>query len=198
MIKHSLAAALLSALVAAPAFAAPVEYTMDPNHTQVRFGWTHFGFSKLEGMFEKVSGTFVYDPQNVAGSSVNASIDLTGIDTGVDKLNEHLATPDFFDVAKFGTATYKSTKVSAAGEGKLTVEGELTLHGVTKPVTLDVTVNNVGPHGMTQKPSAGFDATATLTRSDFGIDKYVPNVSDEIRLEITTEATDSKVAKKAA
>ena len=197
MIKHTLAAALLSALFAAPAFAAPVEYTIDSNHTQVRFGWNHFGFSNLEGIFEKVSGTFVYDAENVAGSSVNASIDLTAIDTGVAKLDEHLATPDFFDVAKFGTATYKSTKVSAAGEGKLTVEGDLTVHGVTKPVTLDVTINKIGPHGMTQKPSAGFDATATVKRSDFGMDKYVPNVSDEIRLEISVEATDSSVAKKA-
>ena len=197
MIKHTLAAALLSALVAAPASAAPVEYTIDSNHTQVRFGWNHFGFSNLEGIFEKVSGTFVYDAENVAGSSVNASIDLSAIDTGVAKLDEHLATPDFFDVAKFGTATYKSTRVSAAGEGKLTVEGDLTVHGVTKPVTLDVTVNKIGPHGMTQKPSAGFDATATLKRSDFGIDKYVPNVSDEIRIEISVEATDSTVAKKA-
>ena len=198
MIKHTLAAALLSALVAAPAFAAPVEYTIDSNHTQVRFGWNHFGFSNLEGIFEKVSGTFVYDADNAAGSSVTASIDLSAIDTGVDKLNEHLATPDFFDVAKFGTATYKSTKVSAAGEGKLTVEGDLTVHGVTKPVTLDVTVNKIGPHGMTKKPSAGFDATATIKRSDFGVGQYVPNVSDEIRLEITVEATESSVAKKAA
>ena len=198
MLKHTLAAALLSACFAAPAFAAPVEYTIDSNHTQVRFGWNHFGFSNLEGIFEKVSGTFVYDADNAANSSVTASIDLSAIDTGVDKLDEHLATPDFFDVAQFGTATFKSTKVAAAGEGKLVVTGDLTVHGVTKPVTLDVTVNKIGPHGMTKKPSAGFDATATIKRTDFGVGQYVPNVSDEIRLEITVEATESSVAKKAA
>lgn len=197
MIKHTLAAALLSAFVAAPAFAAPVEYTLDPGHSQVRFTWNHFGFSNIQARFDKVTGTFVYDPDNVAGSSVNVSIDVTSVDSGVDDLDEHLQSPDFFDAAKFGTATYKSTKVSAAGEGKLTVDGDLTVHGVTKPVSLDVTINKVGPHGMTKKPSAGFDATASLKRSDFGVGQYVPNVSDEIKIEITVEATDSKVAKKA-
>ena len=194
--KKLLAVALLSA-VAGSAFAAPTEYTIDPNHTQVRFGWNHFGFSNIEGRFENVTGTFVYDPDNVAGSSVNATIDMTSVDAGVDKLDEHLESKDFFDAGQFGTATYKSTAVSAAGEGKLKVDGELTVHGVTKPVSLDVTINKIGPHGMTKKPSAGFDATASLKRSDFGVGQYVPNVSDEISIEITVEATDSSVAKKA-
>ena len=197
MLKSTLAAALLSALVAAPAFAAPVEYTIDPNHSQVHFGWNHFGFSNIQARFNPVSGTFVYDADDVAASSVQATIDVASIDSGVAKLDEHLQSPDFFDAAKFGTATYKSTKVSAAGEGKLKVEGDLTVHGVTKPVTLDVTVNKIGPHGMTKKPSAGFDATATLKRSEFGVGQYVPNVSDEVAIRITVEATDSAVAKKA-
>ena len=197
MIQRSLALALFSALVAAPAFAAPVEYTIDPNHSQVHIGWNHFGFSNIQARFNTVAGTFVYDADNVAASSVQATIDITSVDSGVAKLDEHLQSPDFFDAAKFGTATYKSTKVSAAGEGKLTVEGDLTVHGVTKPVTLDVTVNKIGPHAMTQKPSAGFDATASLKRSDFGVGQYVPNVSDEVTIRITVEATDSSVAKKA-
>lgn len=197
MIKHALAAVLSSALVAAPTFAAPVEYTIDPNHSQVRFGWNHFGFSNIEARFDTISGTFVYDAEHVAGSSVQATIDVTSVDSGVAKLDEHLQSPDFFDTAKFGTATYKSTAVSAAGEGKLKVDGDLTVHGVTKPVSLEVTINKIGPHGMTQKPSAGFDATATIKRSDFGVGQYVPNVSDEIKITITVEATDSSVAKKA-
>jgi len=195
-VKHVLAAALLSVL-AAPAFAAPTQYTIDPNHSQVRVGWNHFGFSNLEARFDTVAGTFTYDPDNVSASSVEATIDIGSLDSGVADLDEHLKSGDFFDAAKFGTATYKSTAVSAAGEGKLKVEGELTVHGVTKPVTLDVTVNKIGPHGMTKKPSAGFDATAALKRSDFGVGQYAPNVSDEISVEITVEATDSSVAKKA-
>ena len=194
--KKILAAALLAAC-AAPALAAPTTYTIDPNHSQVRFGWTHFEFSNIQARFDTVGGTFTYDPENVAASSVEATIDVDSIDSGVDKLDEHLKSPDFFDAAKFGTATYKSTAVKEAGAGKLTVEGELTVHGVTKPVSLDVTINKIGPHGMTKKPSAGFDATATLKRSDFGLGQYVPNVSDEIRIEITIEATDSAVAKQA-
>jgi polyisoprenoid-binding protein YceI len=194
--KKILAAALLAAC-AAPALAAPTAYTIDPNHSQVRFGWNHFGFSNIEARFDAVSGSFTYDPENVAASSVQASIDMSSVSSGVAKLDEHLESPDFFDVGKFGTATYKSTAVSAAGEGKLKVDGELTVHGVTKPVSLDVTINKIGPHGMTKKPSAGFDATATLKRSDFGVGLYAPNVSDEIRVAITIEATDSSVAKAA-
>lgn len=194
--KKILAAALLAAF-AAPAFAAPTTYTIDPNHSQVRFGWTHFEFSNIEARFNDVAGTFTYDPENVAASSVEATIGIASVDSGVAKLDEHLQSPDFFDTAKFGTATYKSTAVSESGSGKLKVDGELTVHGVTRPVSLDVTINKIGPHGMTKKPSAGFDATTSLKRSDFGVGLYAPNVSDEIRIEITIEATDSKVAKPA-
>ena len=191
--KKILAAALLAAF-AAPAFAAPTTYTIDPNHSQVRFGWTHFEFSNIEARFNDVAGTFTYDPENVAASSVEATIGIASVDSGVAKLDEHLQSPDFFDTAKFGTATYKSTAVSESGSGKLKVDGELTVHGVTRPVSLDVTINKIGPHGMTKKPSAGFDATATLKRSDFGIGMYVPNVSDEITIEVSVEATDSSAA----
>lgn len=194
--KKILAAALLTALVS-PAFAAPTQYTIDPNHSQVRFQWSHFGFSNVQARFDTLSGTFTYDPDNVAGSSVEVTIDVNSVDSGVDDLDEHLKGGDFFDTAKFGTATFKSTKVSEEAEGKLNVEGDLTFHGVTKPVTLDVTVNKIGAHPMSKKPSAGFDATASLKRSDFGVGQYVPNVSDEIQVSITVEATDSAVAKKA-
>jgi polyisoprenoid-binding protein YceI len=194
--KTTLLAAVLAAW-AAPALAAPTTYTMDPNHTQVRFGWGHFGFANLEGRFNKVHGSFTYDPENVAASSVEATIDIASIDTGVADLDEHLQSAEFFDAAKFATATYKSTAVSEAGPGKLKVDGELTLHGVTRPVALEVTVNKIGLHAASNKPSAGFDATASLVRSDFGIERFTQNVSDQIRLEITVEATDSRVAKKA-
>jgi polyisoprenoid-binding protein YceI len=189
MIKSRFSIALLAALFAAPAFAAPMHYTIDPNHSQLHIQWTHFGLSNIQARFNKLEGSILYDAENPAASSVEASIAIDSIDSGVDDLDEHLRTNEFFDAAKFPTATFKSTKVTASGDKKLSVTGDLTVHGVTKPVTLDVTINQVGPHGMTKKPAAGFDATTTLKRSDFGVSMYVPNVSDDIKVTITIEAT---------
>ncbi|HET7845182.1 MAG TPA: YceI family protein [Xanthomonadales bacterium] len=181
-----LAAVVSASLIAAPAFAAD-KYTIDPNHTQVRIGWTHFGFSDIEAVFTNVSGEVMVDTADWTKSSVNATIPISGLVTGNAKLDEHLRSPDFFDMAKFGEATFKSTKVEKAGDNQLKVTGDLTIHGVTKPVTLDVKVNKVGQHPMTKKDAAGFSASGTLKRTEFGVGQYAPNVSDDIRLEITTE-----------
>jgi polyisoprenoid-binding protein YceI len=105
---------------------------------------------------------------------------MNSIDTGVAKVDDHIKSADFFDTAKFPTATFKSTTVAAAGEGKLKVTGDLTLRGVTKPVVLDVTVNKIGEHPMAKKPAAGFNATTKVLRSDFGLGGYVPAVGDGI------------------
>lgn len=183
-----LSAALLSALVAAPALAAPVEYVIDPGHTQVEFTWNHFGYSNITARFDKMEGSIVYDAENPAASSATVKIAIDSVDAGVDKLDAHLKSPDFFDAAKFASAEFKSNAVEAAGEGKLKVTGDLSIHGVTHPVTLDVTINKIAEHPMTKKPTAGFDASTTIKRSDFGVGAYAPNVSDEIRIEITTEA----------
>ena len=180
------AAALL--LVAGVAVAAPVRYDLDPNHTRIDFSWTHFGFSHPMGRFDRFDGDFRFDPADPTKSSVTVTIPVSSIDTGVAKLDAHLQTADFFDVANYPTATFKSTRVERAGEHGLKVTGDLTLHGVTKPVVLDVVINKIGPHPMAGRAAAGFDATATIKRSDFGISNYVPNVSDEIRLSISTEA----------
>ena len=180
------AAALL--LVAGVAVAAPVRYDLDPNHTRIDFSWTHFGFSHPMGRFDRFDGDFRFDPADPMKSSVTVTIPVSSIDTGVAKLDAHLQTADFFDVANYPTATFKSTRVERAGEHGLKVTGDLTLHGVTKPVVLDVVINKIGPHPMAGRAAAGFDATATIKRSDFGISNYVPNVSDEIRLSISTEA----------
>lgn len=188
MSKRLLSVALLSALVASPAIAAPVEYVIDPGHTQVEITWNHFGFSNITGRFDKVEGSFVYDAENPAASSATAVVSIDSFDAGVDKLDAHLKSPDFFDAAKFANAEFKSTSVEAAGEGKLKMMGDLSIHGVTKPVTFDVTLNKVGEHAMKKIQSAGFDASTTIKRSDFGVGAYVPNVSDEIRIDITVEA----------
>jgi polyisoprenoid-binding protein YceI len=185
MKRLAFAAAL--SLLAASAVAAPVTYKLDPNHTDVIVQWSHFGFSNPSANFGHVDGTLVYDADNVAASSVQVSLPLDGLDTFVPDLTEHLKSADFFDAAKFPAATFKSTRVESTGAGKLKVTGDLTVKGVTKPVVLDVTLNKAAEQPMTKLQAIGFDATATIKRSDFGIANYVPNVSDEIKLRITTE-----------
>lgn len=179
---------LIGLLSATPVMAKPVTYKLDPNHTQIRVVWNHFGFSNPDANFTHITGTLVYDAADPAKSSVKVDIPLSGLDTHVTKLDEHLKGADFFNVAKFPTAHFVSTKVTPAGKDKLTVDGNLSVHGVTKPVTLHVTVNKVGIQPMLKAPAAGFDATTTLKRSDFGVGAYAPMVSDEVKVHITVEA----------
>ena len=164
-------------------------YTLDPTHTDVLVEWTHFGFSKPSAHFGITEGKLVYDADDASKSSVEVTIPVTAIDTFVPKLDEHLKSADFFDAGKFPTATFKSTSVAAAGTNKLTVTGDLTVKGITKPVTLDVTLNGAGEHPMAKKQAIGFSATGTLKRTDFGVGAYAPNVSDDVQLRITTEGT---------
>ena len=181
-----LAAAL--ALAAASAFAAPVTYKLDPNHTMVLASWSHFGFSHPAANFGQADGTLVYDAKNVGASSVQVTLPLAGLNSFVPDFDEHLRSADFFDAAKYPTVTFKSTKVEAAGEGKLKITGNLTIKDQTKPVVLDVTLNKAADHPMAKRAAIGFDAVTTLKRSDFGVGNYAPNVSDEVKLQITTEA----------
>ena len=184
-----LSAAALLAFAVAPAFAAPVTYKLDPSHTNVIAQWNHFGFSNPFANFGNVEGTLVYDAANIGNSSVQVTLPLSGLEAFTPKFNEHLRSADFFDAAKFPNATFKSTRVEAAGEGKLKVSGDLTIKDITRPVVLDVTLNKAGEHPMKKVPAIGFDATATVKRSDFGVGAYAPMVSDEVTLKITTEAT---------
>ncbi len=184
-----LSAAALLVFAAAPAFAAPVTYKIDPTHTTVLAQWNHFGFSNPSASFGNVEGTLVYDAADVAKSSVEVTLPLSGLEGFSAKFNEHLRSADFFDAAKFPKATFKSTKVEAAGEGKLKVTGDLTVKDITRPVVLDVTLNKAADHPMTKAPTIGFDATTTLSRSEFGVGNYAPAVSDEVELRITTEAS---------
>lgn len=187
MTFRRLALSALLAVAAFPALAAE-KYEIDPTHTQVQFTYSHLGFSNITGRFDQVQGDFRFDVADPTQSSVTITIPVQSISTGVDKLDEHLLKADFFDAAQFPTATFTSTGVTAAGEGKLAVAGDLTIHGVTRPVVLDVTINKIGEHPMRKRPAAGFDARATLKRSDFGVGAYVPMVGDEVTLSITVEA----------
>jgi polyisoprenoid-binding protein YceI len=189
MRKTFLTAALFTlAAFAGSAFAAPVTYKLDPGHTMVLVSWNHFGYSNPSANFGDADGMLVYDAANVSASSVQVTLPLSGLNTFSDKLNEHLRSPDFFDAAKFPTATFKSTKVEAAGKDKLKVTGNLTVKDITKPVVLNVTLNKAADHPMMKVPAIGFDATTTLKRTDFGVGNYAPMVSDEVQLRITTEA----------
>jgi polyisoprenoid-binding protein YceI len=186
----TLAAALFLAsnAIVGNASAAPLSYKIDPNHTNVIAGWNHFGFSNPTARFGDVDGVIVYDADHVGQSSVKVTIPLSGLDTGVPDLDEHLRSGDFFDAGKYPTITFNSTSAEAAGDNKLRVTGDLTVHGVTKPVVLDVTLNKTGEHPLGKRAAVGFDASTTIRRSEFGVAKYVPNVSDDITIRITTEA----------
>jgi polyisoprenoid-binding protein YceI len=185
MFRCLLIAGLLGA--AATVQASPVTYKLDPGHTMVLFSWNHFGYSNPTANLGLGEGTLVFDEQNPAQSSVDVTLPLANLDTHVSALDEHLKKADFFDAAKYPTVTFKSTGVVPVDGTHFKVTGNLTVHGVTKPVTLDATLNKVGPHPMTKAQAIGFDATTTLKRSDFGMGAYVPMVSDEIQVRITTE-----------
>lgn len=181
---------LTSALAAASTavFAEPVTYKMDPAHTHVIAQWSHFGFSNPSAHFGHADGTVVYDADNVAASSVQVTLPLSGLDSFTAKFDDHLRSSDFFDATAFPTAIFTSTAVESVGEGKLKVTGELTIKDITKPVVLDVTLNKVGEN-MGGQATIGFDATATIKRTDFNVGMYAPAVSDEVRIRITTEAS---------
>ena len=190
MIRRIVLAASL-ALAAAPLCA--TTYTIEPDYTQAVFRWNHLGFSNPAAQFSQGQGMLEFDPANPTRASVQVTIPLSSLNTGVPALDEHLRSEDFFEVAKFPTARFRRTKVEpGAGKDRLRVTGELNLHGVTKPVTLDVTVLKVGANPRTELPTVGFEATAVLKRSDFGLGAYVPQVGDEIRVQISSQGVGEK------
>jgi polyisoprenoid-binding protein YceI len=186
---HRLSFAAAALLAAAPIYA--VTYTFEPQHTQGVIRWNHLGFANPTAQFNNVEGTLEFDAADPVHSSVVVTIPLTSMSTGVPDLNDDFRSSDFFDLAKFPTAAFKSTKVEkGAAPDTLKVAGDLSLHGITRPVALDVTINKIGTNPRNKVPTVGFEATATLKRSDFGLGLYVPQVSDEIQIHITAEAAE--------
>lgn len=169
------------------AHAAEETYTLDPTHSYVLWRISHFGFSHPAGKWN-AEGTLILDEKKPTNSKVNVTINLDDLVTGVPKLDEHLKDKDFFDVGKYPKATFVSNKVNVTGKDKAKVTGILTLHGISKPVTLNVTLNKVAESPITHKKTAGFTATTTLKRSDFGIDKYLPGLGDDVKIDIEAEA----------
>lgn len=168
--------------------AAAMSYDIDPQHTSVIATWTHFGFSHPTADIPDSKGTLVFDKDHPEQSRVSVTLPMTGIDSHVPALTKELLGKEYFDTAKYPSAMFHSTKVIAKGDNKFDIEGNLTLKGITKPVTLHATLNQQGEHPMVKKQAIGFDATGTIKRSDFGLDKYVPAVSDDVTLTISTEA----------
>jgi len=190
MIRRIALAASL-ALASMPLYAAT--YTLEPNYTQGVFRWNHLGFSSPAAQFAQGEGTLEFDRADPTRSSVKVTIPLASLNTGVPALDEDFRSEDFFETAKFPTATFKSTKVEkGVAADQLKVTGDLSLHGVTKPVTLEVTVIKMGTNPRTNLPTVGFDAMTSLKRSDFGLGKYIPQVGDEIQMHITSQAVEAK------
>ncbi|MGD8567073.1 MAG: YceI family protein [Gammaproteobacteria bacterium] len=185
MRKLTVTTALMAlSFMATSVFAA--SYTIDPAHTFPRFKINHLGFSTMMGQFNSTKGTLTYDQDKGTGS-VDISIDANSIFTAHEKRDKHLRSPDFLNTAEFPDITYKSTKANIKN-GKGTVEGKLTMKGVTKPVTLTVTSMKCGANPFNKKPTCGFDATAKIKRSDFGVKYGLPAISDEMELLIEVEA----------
>ena len=185
-IRQRIAIACLTALSGA-AMANPVTYEVDSTHTFPRFSYSHFGLSTQLSSFSKTTGKVVLDAKAKTGS-VDIAIDLTSVNTGFADFNSHIQGEDFLDTAKFPTATFKSTKVTFEGDKPKSIDGVLTIKGVSKPVTLTVTSFLAMPHPMMKKPAIGANAFTTIKRSEFGAGKFAPYVGDEVRIDIALEA----------
>jgi polyisoprenoid-binding protein YceI len=184
--RTAIAFALASAF-AAPAFAADA-FKFDAGHTYIGFEIDHLGFSKTLGEFTAYDGTLTLDRDNLANSSIEVSIDANSINTDQADFDEHLKAADFFNVAAHPAMTFKSTKVEDAGNGALKVTGDFTMLGQTRPVVLDVKLNKVAPHPF--RPTievAGFSATTTIDRTQWGMYKYAPAVGTDVTIRIETE-----------
>ena len=182
-----LSAALIISAAATSAFAAPETYGIDPTHTFPSFSYSHFGLTTQISKFEKTTGTVTLDKAAKTGA-VDITIDMTSVNTGYATFNEHIQGEDFLDTAKYPTATFKSTKVTFDGDKPASIDGDLTIKGVTKPVTLKVTHFSTMPHPMLKKDAIGANASTVIKRSEFNASKYAPNVGDEVTITVSLEA----------
>jgi polyisoprenoid-binding protein YceI len=185
---NKLAVALLTtAALSSTAFAAPETYLVDSNHTFPRFEYSHFGYSIQVSRFDKTSGRITLDRAAKTGA-VDVIIDMKSVSTGSASFNGHIQGEDFLDTEKFPTASFKSNSVKFDGDKPASIDGNLTIKGVTKPVTLTVTAFHCMPHPMNKKEACGAGATTKIKRSEFNAGKYAPNVGDEVTLTISIEA----------
>ena len=180
-------ALMVAAGISLSAFAAPENFSSEPNHTFARFEYSHFGYTTQQSRFNNTSAKIVLDRAAKTGS-VEATIETKSIDTGSKLFDQHIQGEDFLDTAKFPTITYKSTKFNFDGDKLASVDGNVTIKGVTKPVKLVVTSFQCMEHPQVKKMACGVNATATLKRSDFGAGKYAPYVGDDVTLTFAVES----------
>ncbi len=182
-----LALLLGAASIVAPSSRAADVYTIDSMHSMPAFAYRHLDFSTFRGRFGKTSGVITLDPAMHSGTA-DVTVDVGSVDTGVPMLDEFLKSPKFFDAAKFPLIKFKSTSFGFAGEQLTSVTGDLTIHGVTRQVKLEVTFFACHQHQLLKVPACGADARVTIRRSDFGLSMFIPNDADEVELEIGVEA----------
>lgn len=189
-----IAIALVAAAVPLAAFAAPENYTMDPYHTYPQFEVSHLGFSHLRGRFDRTSGKFTVDRAAKTGS-LELVVQTASISTGDNDKgsrprarDEHLRSPDFFNVAEFPTMTFRGAGVRFQGDNLQSIDGQITLLGVTRPLTITLDTWKCGPHPVSKKEMCGGNAQGTVKRSDFGMKFGIPAVGDELKLWIEFEA----------
>ena len=197
-LRHALFAfGFTAALVLAPASQAQLSkapadvragtYVADPNHSKITWSVTHFGFSTYIGQFPGIMANLKLDPKALGATTLDATIDTTKVGTLNAALDTHIKAPDFLDVAKFPMATFKATSVKPTGASTAEITGDLTLHGVTKPVTLQGSFVQGGLSPIDKKYTLGFQAKGVIKRSEFGVKSYVPNISDDVTLQIDAE-----------
>ncbi len=186
MKKTLLAAALLAMPFAAQA--EPEAYVLDASHSQILFSYNHLGYSTTWGMFSGFEGEIQFDQEDPANSSVNVSFPVRSMFTGWEGRFEHFMSADFFGAAEDEMVSFTSTGIEVTGDSTANITGDLTLNGVTKPVTLAATLTQTGDHPMEGKPWAGFNASTTLVRSEFELGMFAPYVSDEVEVQISIEA----------
>lgn len=186
MRKTVFAALAISIALPISALAAD-SYTIDPTHTYPNFTISHLGFSTMHGRFDKTSGKVTLDRAAKTGS-VEIAVETASISTGLAKRDDHLKSPDFFNAAEFPSITYKSTAINFKGDTPASVDGNLTISGVTKPVTLTISAFKCGAHPMNKKEMCGADASAQIKRSDFGIKYGLPAIGDDVKLNFEIEA----------
>lgn len=185
--KKTLIAAALAVFFSGQALAQPQTYVVDASHTFPRFSYDHMGLSKQILRFNKTTGTVVLDKQ-AGQAKVDIVIDTASVSTGSEAFDGHIQGADFLDTRQFPTATFKSSKVVFEGDKPVSIEGDLTIKGITKPVTLTVTSFFNGPHPMMKKPAIGANASAVISRSEFNAGKFAPAVGDTVTLDIALEA----------
>lgn len=186
--KSFLFAAVLAGATATSALAAPEKYVLDSSHSQILFSYNHLGFSTTWGMFSGFAGEVMFDQEDPAASSVSVAMPTTSMFTGWEERFKHFMSKDFFGATDADMISFNSTGINVTGETTAEITGDLTINGTTKPVVLEAKLNQKGDHPMAGKPWAGFDATTTVLRSDFGLGKFAPFISDEVDIRISIEA----------